>query len=147
MTRKCRNSWSFLHFPELQIFHGWPTDHFSSQNKWLAEFRNSCISGITRKCRNSWSFLHFPELQIFHGWPTDHFSSRNKWLAEFRNSCISGITSKCRNSCSCLHFPELQISHFLALTLRHTFTPTHTLTPHPHGDLQAGIAAIPGHSI
>jgi hypothetical protein len=50
----------------LQIFHGWPTDHLSSQNKCKAEFRNSCTYGITGKCRNSWSFLHFPELQISH---------------------------------------------------------------------------------
>ncbi len=53
--------WSFLHFPEFQISREQPTDHLSSLNKCTAEFRNSCISGITRKCRNSWSFLHFPE--------------------------------------------------------------------------------------
>ncbi len=50
------NSWSFLPIPELQISHGWLSDHLSSLNKCKAEFWNLCTSGITRKCRNSWSF-------------------------------------------------------------------------------------------
>jgi len=66
ITRKCRNSWSFLPIPELQISHGWLSDHLQSLNKCKAEFRNLCISGITRKCRNSWSFLPIPESQINH---------------------------------------------------------------------------------
>src|SRR5215475_14215644 len=68
------NFWSFLPIPELQISHGWLSDHLSSLNKCKAEFRNLCIHGITRKCRNSWSFLPIPELQISHGWLSDHLS-------------------------------------------------------------------------
>jgi len=91
----CRNSWSFLPIPELQISHAWSNDHLQSLNKCKAEYlhfvhiENHWESvGIGR---NSWSFLPIPELQTSHGWPDDHLQSLNKCKAEFLHFCTSGI--------------------------------------------------------
>jgi hypothetical protein len=98
ITGKCRNSWPFLHFPELRIFHGWPTDHLSRLNKCKAEFRNSCISGITGKCRNSWLFLHFPEfVHIGNHWEMQEF------LVMPAFSGITNISSSCPHPHPHLH--------------------------------------------
>jgi len=72
ITRKCRNSWSFLPIPELQISHGWRNDQLQSLNKCKAEFQNLCTSGITRKCRNSCLFRNYKYLILTNSRPHPH---------------------------------------------------------------------------
>ena len=90
ITGNCRDSWSFLPIPELQISRGWLNDHLQSLNKCKAQFLHFLhignhweSLGISGNCRNSWSFLPIPELQISHGWPNDHSQRLNKCKAEF----------------------------------------------------------------